>query len=1051
MADAPGTPPNNPNLTDAVNQMNNVQEKTTIIAGKFEEILNRIEQRSDDISKRFKNVNLELTTAVELASSTEEAIKEIVDASKKLRKGIIDTKSSKDALVTVRAIRDAQEILLKRTKDMPVAQAKIGRSIQDLNRRMVELQHTTEELTDVQIRDLNLALHETSKEVETIAKNFKTMSVSHLSRQLGGITGALQKVGIGKQFGARVEKYQGLVGVAGQIREAQKARFEGNKDMFKDKREAALKAVQQKYGFDMSDPKALRMAGKGNRQAAQAELADKLGISTKGLKQADMIALAGGKETSASAAIAGRYHGTGATGVASKAATGVENGLIQLTTALGENAIYLAAVEGAVMALVAAFDTYVAQNKAMESGLAKGGLFTTGAGGRGFSGARAGLTPGDALTRLGTSFDRNLKIAQTIAESGYDIADIVKAGDEEQLTGNKVVGKAGEGFMAGGSGMIQRAAMGAGRIAGLTDAEGVQRVIKLMEEYRETLEQGENFFIQVGKGAKNAGLSTTKYISIIDEVLGRFDRMNRSLDSTVTVMGELSKSGRLASEDLSQYFKFLTGGAGSQEAAGSSEQIFLLNRMSGSAKTNLASQQKQLMDNLVDRAAGKGNKMGELSIPGISQAQIRKGFGGSAQEMDDFVTNVMQPAIATAQVDDKTKKSWNNLVEQMRSQKQQAETADSFAKGKIDAVGYGLGSKVGGTNMQMSMALQQGAMDMILKSGKWSDFKKNPMEFAAQHKEVSFLAELFKNDPKSLQNLPRVMEIAGQMRLREGQAGAKDDELYKLAVKNGFKVDIKNPSAYKKYLMEHGNELLNELDGLKSTFGYFGKASVQATTEASEGERQAALEEAKKAGAQTQTLGDVIAHAFSKWFNNIISGLEAIVDLMPGSDKNARAQRKADSDAYLSPTGSHAKDTTYAVETLQEQIAEQTDLADKANIAGDKKAEEFHKKNAAVYQDSMDRIQASLSAGTFFGGADEDYFRNFMNMNTGLVGSQTRKRIAAERQAGGSLGGNIDNSQTTIITTDASQAPTQKPVTGSSSEKVNKKKQKVPVVTTTTF
>jgi hypothetical protein len=1044
-----GNPPD-PGLTNKMEALKDGVTVTDQLLSKIEDHLARATTRADELGKRFKNINLELSTAVTLAGDTEEAVKEISAAAKTLRKGILDTKSSKDALATVTAIHKAQAILLDKTKQMPAAQARVKRQMQDMQMWMEKLSKTTGTLADDEMLKLQKVLHQIAKEGENVSKIFKGIQVDHLTRQITGISGALKTMGICKAYHARVEKYEGYGAAAKQIREAQKARFEGNKDMFKDKRDAALAAVREKYGVSMSDPRALRMMGKGQRGNMQAEVAKSMGLNTKGWTQKDWSAFGGGTPTATVTSAMERYHGTGATKAASMLATGTEGGLATLGEAMAAAAPALAALEGAVMLLVEAFDGYVAQNKAMESGLAKGGLFSGATGGRGFTGARAGLTPDSAYTRLGLSFDRNLKIAQTIAEQGYAIQDIVAAGQQEEMTGVKTPGRAGEGFMAGASGMIQRAVVGAGRIAGLTDAEGVQRVVKLMEEYRETLEQGENFFMQVTKGAKSAGLSTTKYISILDEVMGRFDRMNRSLDQTVQIMDMLGKSGRLAGEDMQQYLKFLTGGAGAPENAGTSEQIFLFNRMSASSKANLASNQQQLMTNLVDRAVGTGGRPGELSgIPGITPEMMRKGFGGSARELDDFVTNVVQPAIATANVDPGQKKSWNNLVEQMRTQKQQAETYQDFAKGKIDAVGLGLGTKVGGTNMSASMALQQGAMDMILKSGKFQDFKKNPMEFAAQHKEVSFLAELFKNDPKALQQLPRIMEIAGQQRLEAAQAGSKDDELYKLAVKKGFKINLQDPSAYSKWLKQNGNSLLNDIDGLHSTFSFFATASTKQQHEATENERRQALEEAKKVGSQTQTMADMIGHVFSKWFNNIISGLEAIIDLMPGGDSAARAQRKQDAQNYLTPQGKNAKDTTYALTTLQERIDEQTDMAEKANIAGDSKAEKMHKNAATVLQDQFDRVVAMQDAGTFFGQTDEDAFRAFIMQNTGATAEMARKRIANAQMTGQGVagtGGNtyIDNS--TKIGVDASTAPTQPPTAGRSKEVVKKMKPPTTVV-----
>src|SRR5271167_4373383 len=172
----PQTP--NPNLTNAVNDL---QQGERVLAN-MEMHLRKIAERGDEVSKRFKNVNLELASAVELAEETEEAVKEIANAAKSLRKGILDTKQAKDALATVKAIRDAQEILYKRVKDMPAAQARVAHGMREMNRWMTTLQNTTGELADDQMMALQKALHGINKDSESIAKNFKSMSVNHLTR-----------------------------------------------------------------------------------------------------------------------------------------------------------------------------------------------------------------------------------------------------------------------------------------------------------------------------------------------------------------------------------------------------------------------------------------------------------------------------------------------------------------------------------------------------------------------------------------------------------------------------------------------------------------------------------------------------------------------------------------------------------------------------------------------------------------------------------------------------------------------------------------------------
>lgn len=1048
----PNTP--NPNLTDAVNSFDQAAKGTATIEAtltKIEDLLRRSAERGDDLTKRFKNVNMELTTAVDLAGSTEEAVKEIANAAKSLRKGILDTKSSRDALATVTAIRKAQEILLKRTKDMPSAQAKVTRGMQEMNKWMEKLQHTTGEIADHDMRDLQRALHLVQKEGENVAKTFKSMSVSHLTRQIAGISGALKTAGIGKSHFAKVEKYSGMADVAFKLREAQRARFSGNKDMYRDNRDKALKAVQSKYGLDTADPKAMMLAGRTKQHKMGQDIASSMGISTKGWKQKDFIALARGNDTAATAGAAERYHGTGATGVASKLATGTEGGLIKMTEMMGEMAPALAAVEGAVMLLVEAFDAYVAQNKKMEEGLAKGGLFTGDMGGRGFTGARAGLTPDSAYTMLGLSFDRNLKIAQAISEGGMQIQDIVSAGQREEISGQKQVGPAGEGFMAGSSGMIQRAAVGAGRIAGLTDVEGVQRVIKLMGEYRETLEQGENFFVQVGKGAKGAGISVTKYIGIIDEVMQGFDRMNRSLDSTVAVMGELSKSGRLASEDMQQYFKFLTGGMGSQEQAGTSEQMFLLNRMSKSGRGTLAQNQGAMMSNLIDRAVGKGGTPAELDIPGISPDAIKKGFSGSGEQMNAFIRNTLQPAITNADVDDTRKKSWNNLVEQMRDQKQQTGLWQNFAK-TGDAVGTGFGTQVQGMNMQSSVAMQQAAMEFILRQGSLKEFAAGPGEFAAKHKETAGLATMFKNNPLMIKSMLRTQELASGMRLTDVQSNDSaamtlGKELTPMLKKKGVKIDFTSPSAFKKYFQEHGNELLDDIANLNTTTSYWGKASVKQGYEATEAERDDTRKKAKEVGAQTQSTADIFANAFSKWFINLIEGIEAIIDLMPGGDKRKRErdQERADANKFLKPSGEAFSDTQKAITELGEKAAVESDAAEFYSKKGDKLKEKQAKVAESIFLASQAHMNAKVASGMFFSPDDAQQFWTERQGGMNNVSTAMRQRLKMEQAADAATTGphHVDNSQTTIYKVDsASDSPTEKPGASNSNEKVNKRKAK---------
>jgi len=94
----------------------------------------------------------------------------------------------------------------------------------------------------------------------------------------------------------------------------------------------------------------------------------------------------------------------------------------------------------------------------------------------------------------------------------------------------------------------------------LTDTEGVTELLKLLDQYGQTMRSSEKFFTQLNKDTQAAGISTTKYLKIIDEVSMHFDRMNRSLEFTTEMMRNLSRYGAISSESLKDMMEFLSQG-----------------------------------------------------------------------------------------------------------------------------------------------------------------------------------------------------------------------------------------------------------------------------------------------------------------------------------------------------------------------------------------------------------------------------------------------------------------------------------------------------------
>ncbi len=223
-----------------------------------------------------------------------------------------------------------------------------------------------------------------------------------------------------------------------------------------------------------------------------------------------------------------------------------EGGLGGVAVVMGALAAPLAALE----AVREFFDANVERNKKFEAALGKGGVLTGGGGA--FGGMRSALAPA-SLNPLDVSgaysYERNLATAKAITEAGFDISEITKPG----------YGPTGTGFLPGAMGAYQKNVYGTGRLAGLNEAETVQTTVKLLQQYRQSFMSTEDFFIKLSKDATAAGLSTTKYLTILDGVTEQFDRLNKSFNETVTTLELLGRTGMASADDLKNYMDALAG------------------------------------------------------------------------------------------------------------------------------------------------------------------------------------------------------------------------------------------------------------------------------------------------------------------------------------------------------------------------------------------------------------------------------------------------------------------------------------------------------------
>jgi hypothetical protein len=144
---------------------------------------------------------------------------------------------------------------------------------------------------------------------------------------------------------------------------------------------------------------------------------------------------------------------------------------------------------------------------------------------------------------LGASYERNLKVAQAINESGVNLSELAKKGN-------------GSGFV----GRVSDTAYSGARLVGLDETAATKEIMKLLQQYHLSLQDTDNFFIKLQKDTKSAGITSTKYLQIIDGITSQFDRMGRSIDDVTSLLRVMGHTGTMSAEGMKEAMDALTSG-----------------------------------------------------------------------------------------------------------------------------------------------------------------------------------------------------------------------------------------------------------------------------------------------------------------------------------------------------------------------------------------------------------------------------------------------------------------------------------------------------------
>jgi hypothetical protein len=196
------------------------------------------------------------------------------------------------------------------------------------------------------------------------------------------------------------------------------------------------------------------------------------------------------------------------------------------------------------------FDGMIKSNQDIYSKMGTSGLFAGGQTGaaQAFQNVRTNLTPG--VNMYGQTQKINYEMVAAINKFGVGVSDLSDANND--LTHN-IIGRAG-GPVGGG---IASTVFGGARLAGLDTPQAVETIMKLLQQYHLSLEQTDSFFNKLNIDIKAAGLTSIKYIQILDEISGQFTHMARGVDTVTGALRGLGHTGLLTVEQLEDTMKGL--------------------------------------------------------------------------------------------------------------------------------------------------------------------------------------------------------------------------------------------------------------------------------------------------------------------------------------------------------------------------------------------------------------------------------------------------------------------------------------------------------------
>ena len=484
-------------------------------------------------------------------------------------------------------------------------------------------------------------------------------------------------------------------------------------------------------------------------------------------------------------------------------------------------------------------------------------------------------------------------------------------------------------FAPGSVGEAQRIVQTVSRVSGLSDEQSIENLVKLLQQYGETMAGAESFMTRLNHDTQAAGISTTKYIKLLDEVNGSFDKMTRNLDETVGIMRQLTRYGSLSSETLKDLMEGLlqkSPGAGMGEAAlGAYSQTLVqgspLLAASRRAEKGQAMNYANIIEEQLTRAGIKPD-----AIASIRDMISKNDFAGAQRKanlLGGDIMNIKDKEMRQTALDAMGKlQKQIPIVANMMSNNPLERSLGIAAQGEPTAVqkalqNFGLLNKMrSATGMSLSDLAQGkggeqakgmiGGLDELFKQMGFPNFIEGARRIGQGR-----VHEVEQMEPNSTAQKQGYMNLA--------------NEFFKYSKKkNGIPMQFAEGAPFAKYWKGNLEASLQEMqktpEGLKDmhdilmenaeTMGSSNEAQSEIvdamgqSNKTSDEDLANNVKIAKQAGMRTQTVEDILKNVFTPLLSSISEGVEYIATALSklkifggGDPQRASKDMKAVGDA----------------------------------------------------------------------------------------------------------------------------------------------------------